>query len=130
MREFPLAAQAGLACIEWTHDLYGADVTPLATDAGIAAVRARPQHGVGVLSICADYFMDRPLLRVSAADLEDAGRIFMIRCAAGKCSASAGMVLPFVDASRIETDSELAAVAEVLSSGHAHGRGDRGGTPP
>jgi len=31
--EFALAAKAGLDCIEWIYDLYGADVNPLATDA-------------------------------------------------------------------------------------------------
>ena len=32
--EFELAAQAGLDCIEWIYDLYGADVNPLATEFG------------------------------------------------------------------------------------------------
>ncbi len=115
MHEFPLAAQVGLACIEWTHDLYGADVTPLLTDAGIAAIRAlAEQNGVEVLSICADYFMDRPLLRVSASELEERENDLYELMRRGRTLGIRRMVLPFVDASRIETDAELGSVAEVL----------------
>ncbi len=38
--EFALASQAGLDCIEWIYDLYGADVNPLATDAGVEKLKA------------------------------------------------------------------------------------------
>ena len=34
--EFPLASAAGLDAIEWIYDVFGEDVNPLATDAGIA----------------------------------------------------------------------------------------------
>ena len=69
--EFALASQAGLDCIEWIYDLYGADVNPLATDAGIEKLKdlAR-QHNVKIFSICADYFMDKPLVRASQAELD------------------------------------------------------------
>ena len=38
-REFELAADAGLDCIEWIYDLYGADVNPIATDPGVERMR-------------------------------------------------------------------------------------------
>ena len=70
--EFPLAAAAELDCIEWIFDLYGNDVNPLASDAGLEQLKdLAARHGVAVRSICADYFMDRPLLRAAADEVAD-----------------------------------------------------------
>lgn len=114
-REFPLAAEAGLACIEWIYDLYGADVNPLATDAGIAAMKAlAAENGVQILSICADYFMDKPLLRGSAAELEERQQDLYRLLGRARLLGVNRMVLPFVDASRIDNDAELAEVVNVL----------------
>ena len=62
-RGVPPAAAAGLDAIEWIYDLHGADVNPLATDEGIAEMRAlsRAARHRG-RSVCADYFMDRPFV--------------------------------------------------------------------
>ena len=58
--------QAGLDAIEWIYDQFGADVNPLATDAASTSMRASSdQHGVAVASVCADYFMDWPLVRAT-----------------------------------------------------------------
>ena len=45
--EFAHAAAAGLDAIEWIYDLHGADMNPLATDAGIAEILS-PRHFVNV----------------------------------------------------------------------------------
>ena len=114
-REFPLAAEAGLACIEWIYDLYAADVNPLATDAGIAAMEAlSAENGVQILSICADYFMDKPLLRAGAAELEERQQDLYRLLDRARLLGVNRMVLPFVDASRIDNDAELAEVVNVL----------------
>ena len=114
-REFPLAAAAGLDCIEWIFDEFGEDVNPLATDSGIDAVLAlADEHGVQISSICADYFMDRPLVRASASQLAERFKVLdwlLRRC--GRLGADR-MVVPFVDASRIDTDQELDDVVAVL----------------
>ena len=34
-----MGAKAGIDCIEWIYDYYGADVNPIATDAGIAQMK-------------------------------------------------------------------------------------------
>ncbi|MBM4443089.1 MAG: TIM barrel protein, partial [Candidatus Rokubacteria bacterium] len=83
--EFPRAAAAGLACIEWIYDLETAEANPLASAAGLERVRAAARaHGVGVRSVCADYFMDRPLVRAGRADAEAWARLrwLIARCAA------------------------------------------------
>src|SRR5687767_14927572 len=113
--EFPLAAEAGLDAIEWIYDLYGADVNPLATDKGIAEMRALSHgHGVAVLSLCADYFLDRPLIRVAPAEAVDltAHLAWLIeRCAEASITR---VVLPFVDQARIDSPSDERRVVELL----------------
>jgi hexulose-6-phosphate isomerase len=113
--EFELAAQAGLDCIEWIYDLHGADVNPLATDSGMEKLRdLSMQHKVKILSICADYFMDRPLVRASQAELEDRLNTFHWILERGRLIGINRMVIPFVDASRIDTQAELDGVVMLL----------------
>ena len=114
-REFELAAQAGLDCIEWIYDLYGADVNPIATDEGIEQMKAlAQQHDIQVLSVCADYFMDKPLVRANQPDLEERlGTLFWL-LQQGQRLGINRVVLPFVDASRIDTDEEFDSVVMTL----------------
>ena len=113
--EFPLAAEAGLDAIEWIYDLQGADVNPIATGEGVAQMRdLAAKSGIAVVSMCADYFMDRPLVTAAPAELEQiaAHLVWLI----GRCR-SAGItriVVPFVDNSRMETPDQEARVADTL----------------
>jgi len=113
--EFDLGAKAGIDCIEWIYDFYGADVNPIATNSGIAQMKALTRKtGVQVLSICADYFMERPLVRASTGEIAE--RLAMIDWLLGRCHMLGvnRMVVPFVDASRIDTESEFESVIETL----------------
>ena len=50
--EFPLAVEAGLACIEWIYDAHGQDVNPLENDEGIEEIKAfAGNYGVAVRSV-------------------------------------------------------------------------------
>jgi hexulose-6-phosphate isomerase len=113
--EFGLAADAGLTAIEWIDDVHGEDVNPLATDAGLAEMRSLAEDtGVSVRSVCADWFMDRSFLRAEPADV--VRRVERLRWLLGRCHAVGArrVVLPFVDASRIETDDERDQVVDIL----------------
>ena len=113
--EFELTAQAGVDCIEWIYDLYGADVNPIATDSGLETLRdLSDRHNVRILSICADYFMDKPLLRASPAELEDRLHTFYWLLERGRLIGINRMVIPFVDASRIDTQAEFDGVVMLL----------------
>lgn len=113
--EFALASQAGLDCIEWIYDLYGADLNPLATDTGVKKIKdLSQQHEVKVLSICADYFMDKPLVRASQAELDDRLNTFYWLLERGRFIGINRMVIPFVDASRIDTQAEFDGVVLIL----------------
>lgn len=113
--EFALAAASGLTAIEWIYDLHGADVNPLASDDGLARMKTlSAQHDVAVCSLCADYFMDRPLLRADPEELEE--RLETLFWLLRRCAMLAmnRVVLPFVDASGIDSDAERDHVIAVL----------------
>jgi L-ribulose-5-phosphate 3-epimerase len=114
-REFALAAAAGLDAIEWIYDEFGADANPLATDPGIECMRELAcRTGVQVRSVCADYFMDRPFVRV--ADEEWRRRVESLVWLLGRCRqiGVGRVVLPFVDASRIADRADLERVIATL----------------
>ena len=117
--EFAAAAAAKLDAIEWIYDQFGADVNPIASDPGIAQMQALSQRcGVAVVSVCADYFMDRPIVHATDDALADlVARLYWLidRC---RRAGVRRMVIPFVDASRIATaeheERVLALLREML----------------
>jgi L-ribulose-5-phosphate 3-epimerase len=114
-QEFALAAQVGLDCIEWIYDLFGADVNPLSTDSGIEKIKQLSrQHKVQIISLCANCFMEKPLVRANPKELEE--RLEMMDWLLHRCELIGikYIVLPFLDASRIDTDKEFEDVVTVL----------------
>jgi L-ribulose-5-phosphate 3-epimerase len=113
--EFEFAAAAGLDCIEWIYDEFGADVNPIATDEGIdEMLRLSELHRVRVMSICADYFMDWPLVRASLVELDERLNVLLWLIGRAQRLGIERIVLPFVDASRIDTDAELEVVVQAI----------------
>jgi len=115
--EFAFAAEAGFDAIEWIFDVYGEDANPLASDTGLAEMRALTEKtGTIVRSLCADYFMDRPFLRTTTAEREEL--IEKMKWLLGRCRmAEIGrVVIPFVDNSRIENDQERSEAISILRS--------------
>lgn len=117
--EIALAPQVPLRGIEWIYDLYGEGANPLETAEGRLDLRDRLQQvGIQVMSICADYFMDCPLLRIDDATLVQ--RLDKLRWLISICPEMGitRIVLPFVDASRIadakDAEDVLSALHEVL----------------
>ena len=113
--EFALAAQANLDCIEWIYDLYGADANPISTDDGIETIKQLSRkHNVQILSLCANCFIEEPLVRATESELEERKKRMswlLHRC---QLVGINRIVLPFLDASRIETDKEFKSVLAVL----------------
>jgi hexulose-6-phosphate isomerase len=112
--EFALAAEAGLRAIEWIWDSWGLDVNPLGTDEGIARIQALSREsGVEVRSVCADYFMDAPLVRAGSGRSSRLAELWQLIGRAARLPARR-IVLPFVDASAIATREEEKEVADLL----------------
>ncbi len=113
--EFPLAAAAGLNAIEWIYDLHGADVNPLGCDSGIEEMQALArQHKIDIVSVCADYFMDRPFITASPAEFTELASHLVWLLNRSRLVGITRIVLPFVDASRIETPAQETQVVEML----------------
>lgn len=115
--EFPNAQKAGIDCIEWIYDVYGADMNPIITDSGIDEIKKLcMKYDVHVTSVCADYFMDKPFLRTTPVERKE--RIEKLLWLLRRCVKLeiTRIVLPFVDASQIKTDSEFNDVVSLLKN--------------
>ena len=114
--EFALAAAAGLDTIEWIYDLYGEDVNPLGTDRGRDELgRLCAQSGVAVESVCADWFLDCPLM---TGDAHTAGVRWQRLAWLMQQCAPLGIkriVIPFVDASAIRNAADAAGAARGIN---------------
>ena len=115
--EFSNAAQVPLDYIEWVYDLYGHDVNPLGSAAGVERLKQITQStGVAIRAVCADYFMDKPLVRCTGQErterLEELARILRNARSLGVSR----VVIPFVDASAIRSKEDSDAVEAALTA--------------
>lgn len=109
--EFPRAAAVPLDCIEFIYEVQGHSENPLANDVPAARLRELiAQHPVAVRSVCADYFMDRPLVHDPATGLRELSSLLQ-RC---HQLGIERIVLPFVDASRIRSAEDRDIVIGLL----------------
>ena len=109
--EFPLAQTAGLQLIEWIYEVHGAEQNPISTDQGIAELKELSrQHGISVRSVCADYFMDRPLLLHPQEGVQRLSWL-LNRC---RIAGIKRIIVPFVDASRLVDPNAEAALVKLL----------------
>lgn len=115
--EFALAAAVPLTYIEWIYDDYGADVNPLLTEQGVQQIiRLMEENRIKLRAICADWFMDFPLLRCNKDD-RNRRRDFLYRLIrAAKSIGAQRIVLPFVDSSRIALPEDEDIIIEVLNA--------------
>ena len=124
--EVAMASLVPLRGIEWIYDLYGEGANPIETPSGRQALKSALQrNGLKVVSICADYFMDCPL--VHPDDVIRQQRRERLEWLIDLCPdmAIGRIVLPFVDASRItdraSADMVLTTIQAVLPKAEAAG---------
>lgn len=114
-REIELAPQVPLRGIEWIYDLYGEGANPLETLQGRQVLQGKLNlAGQKVVSICADYFMDCPLVHPDAT--VRAHRLEKMKWLISICQEMGirRIVLPFVDASKISGRAATDTVLQVL----------------
>lgn len=113
--EFWRARAAGLAGIEWVYEAETEAANPLRTDEGVGEVRRLVEDsGIGVWSVCADYYMATRLVRRNGT-LDEAA-IEHLRWLVGRVSLLGlrYVVLPFVDASALRSPAEAVGLRAVL----------------
>lgn len=113
--EFPAAAAVGLSSIEWILESPLA-TNPLWSDEGLArlqeVIRATK---VRVDFVCADYFMESPLMRMSPDDLQRNQSVLIRTIDQAAAIGAKGIEIPCVDAAEIRSradEDELAAALE------------------
>ncbi len=123
--EFPLAAAAGIAAIEWLYDDY--DANPIETDEGVGRLRAlSAEHRVAVPSLCAHrllqggVLLDHLLERCARAGIERVVLPFLDGLVPDATYVRPGVV--------IESDLDPAALVALgapvnYDTGNARGRG-------
>lgn len=115
--EFTHASKVPFDYIEWVYDLYGHDINPLGNAPGVERLTHLIEStGVSIRSVCADYFMDKPLVRCSAQERDE--RLQELAQLLGNASAVGAqrVVIPFVDASAIRSQSDVAAVRDTIKA--------------
>lgn len=115
--EFPRAKAAGLSSIEWIYETHGREDNPLTSDAGCVRVQTlAAEHGIAVRSVCADYFMEYPLVR--ATEVQRAERLAHLEWLLARCAAVGieRVVIPFVDHAEVRTTREQDEVVETLTA--------------
>ncbi|MFA5909881.1 MAG: sugar phosphate isomerase/epimerase family protein [Vicinamibacterales bacterium] len=119
--EFAAARACGFGGIEWLVTGDGLDDNPIWTDRGMAEIRAlAAEHEIRLTSLCADCFIDRPFVRVTAAERQQHG-ILLTRLIERSAKAGIGVVLvPVLEGGAILTEAEadelLGALGEPLAA--------------
>jgi len=113
--EFARATQAGIPAIEWIDDTYGADITPLRTDEGVEEMLAlMSEHNVEIPSICADSFMEEPLIRCTQEEREERLKLLELLFHQAKKVGASHLGIPFLDNSALNTKEEIDTAATAL----------------
>lgn len=106
--EFEIARELGLDLIEFILDYDNASQNPLMNRSGIDEIRRISEYtGVGVLTVCADYFMEAPLHHQDPVVSGESCRILkrlIHNCALIGVS---DIVIPCVDGSSFENEASM-----------------------
>lgn len=114
-QEFDKAKEVGLNCIDWIVEADKLEGNPLLTDEGTKSIKALISNtGVYIGAVCADYFMDCPLIRCSSAELAQRLGIFEILINRLAYIGIKYLEIPFVDHSAINNKAELAQIVQVI----------------
>lgn len=111
--EFPKAAACRLDLIEWIVEAEEWEKNPFFAQPE-ELLSLSSEYGVGVASLCADYFMDLPLIRVSKAEQQLRLEVLNDLITRAPILGIKYIGIPFVDASAILTEEEMQQVAECM----------------
>jgi hexulose-6-phosphate isomerase len=105
-KEFNAARKIGYAAIEWIVEK-PTEINALMSDSGIEEINnIISETGVRIDFICADIFMQQPLVRMTTDIMKENAKNLNIILMNAKKVGAIGVEIPFVDASSIRTDSE------------------------
>lgn len=113
--EFPRAAEIGIPAIEWIDDTYGGNDNPLRSSDGVQHIRLlMEKHGVTIPSICADSFMEEPLIRCTDAEREERLQLLELLLHQAKEVGAQHIGIPLLDNSALKSNEEIEEVTQAL----------------
>jgi hexulose-6-phosphate isomerase len=116
MEEFFKARECGLGYIEWIFENDEWERNPISLKEGIDQILAlKSETGIPVLSVCADYFMDVPYLTADSGLRKELSEKLVWLVTQAKKIGARFIDIPFVDASKIESEGHFASVKEFLA---------------
>jgi L-ribulose-5-phosphate 3-epimerase len=102
VKEFALAKQMGLDCIEFILDFSESEYNPLLSDEGIFQIqRVIDNTGIAIKTICADYFMEQPFHSTDKEVVERSIGVLKKLLTASKQLGVTDIVIPCVDKSSL-----------------------------
>jgi L-ribulose-5-phosphate 3-epimerase len=114
-REFFHAREVGLDLIDWIVECERFNENPLLTEGGSKAIKSViSETGVSIGAVCADYFMDCPLLRCSSALLKERLEALDLIISRLNYFGIKYLEIPFVDNSAIKDTEELEQIKEII----------------
>lgn len=115
-REFNIAQEFGLDLIEFILDFNDANENPLLKKGGVDEISAICQKtGVGVKTICADYFMEAPLHSIDIEVAEKSCLILEDIVETARLLKITDIVIPCVDQSSLKTKDAIDRFVEKLT---------------
>jgi L-ribulose-5-phosphate 3-epimerase len=109
--EFFKAKECKLDFIEWIFEAEEWEKNPLSGEEGVQEIKEIvAQTGVGVASVCADYFLDTPYLTATDSTKTDLREKLEFLAVQAKKIGAEFIDLPFVDASAIRERSQFMSV--------------------
>lgn len=106
--EFEIARQMGLSYIEFILDFDDYEQNPLMSERGIQEISEIVQKsGIGVKSICADYFMNSPIHSDNQSDVEISLSVLKKLILNASFLGISDIVLPCVDHSSLKNEKSI-----------------------
>lgn len=114
--EFSRARDIGFAFIDWLFPADGYEENPLWSDSGQHAIHETiSASGTRVCSLCADYFMAHPFVRVAEDARAESIRVLDRLVVQSARAGVRVLVVPLLEAGEIRDRSEMIAVRKSLS---------------
>lgn len=114
-QEFQIAKEVGLEQIDWIVEADNFSKNPLLTTEGSTTIKTIISNtGVSVVAVCADYFMDCPLIRCSELELKERLTVMEFIIERLHFFGIKYLEIPFVDNSAIKNRYELSQIVQIM----------------
>lgn len=118
-QEFFRAKEIGLQLIEFVYDYHNNEQNPLMTSRGCAEIMSLvDETGVVVRSVCADYFMEKPIHSASMEERKESISLLEFLISQAKSIGVTNIIIPCVDQSSLRSEGDAERLKNALENIH------------